>query len=193
VFDAQVLQAEAEAAAERLEMLRNLRVVGMDDGPVPDFVVRTTNGTEFNSTELVGQQPFVVAFFATWCKPCGRKLQSLRHALSESGPMLVIPVSVDGPETIDEVEAYLGAKGLDGPAVVASDYPAFAFSYDPFDTVPLLVIVGRNGGLVDYQLGEESEQDQRLVASLRLAQVIAPLAEPSEHSRRDGPLGEPRL
>ena len=92
--------------------------------------------------------------------------------------MLVIPVSVDGPEAIDEVEEYLGAAGLDGPAVFASDYPAFAFSYDPFDTVPLLVIVGRNGGLVDYQLGDETEQDQRLVESLRLAQVIAPLAAP---------------
>jgi hypothetical protein len=62
------------------------------------------------------------------------------------------------------------------PAVLASDYPLFTFSYNPFNTVPLLVIVGRNGGLVDYQLGYELEHEKRLVASLRLAHVIGPLA-----------------
>jgi hypothetical protein len=148
----------------------------MDEGPVPEFEVETVNGTEVDSSRLIGQEPFVVAFFAKWCDACNTKLNSLQRALAKSGSMLVIPVSVDGPETHDRVEPYLRAVGVGEPAVLASDYPLFTFSYNPFNTVPLLVIVGRNGGLVDYQLGYELEHEKRLVASLRLAHVIGPLA-----------------
>src|SRR6185503_1180287 len=145
--DTVALEVEAERMRAELEAVQNLRLVGMDEGPVPDFDVQTMNGTEFHSSLLVGQEPFVVAFFATWCDVCETKLGSLRRALAKSGSMLVIPVSVDGIETHDRVEPYLRAAGLGEEAVFASDYPLFMFSYDPFNTVPLLVIVGRNGGL----------------------------------------------
>ena len=170
------LEAEAERMRSDFEAVQNLRLVGMDEGPVPNFDVTTVNGTEFDSSRLVGHEPFVVAFFATWCDACETKLKSLRQALSKSGSMLVIPVSVDGPETHDRVEPYLRAVGMGAPAVFASDHPLFTLSYNPFNTVPLLVIVGKNGGLVDYQLGNEVEHEQRLVDSLRLAHVIGPLA-----------------
>jgi thiol-disulfide isomerase/thioredoxin len=150
----------------------------MDDGPVPDFDLESADGTEFDSSKLIGHEPFVVAFFATWCDACERKLESLRRALTQSGEMLVIPVSVDGPEMHERVEDYLRTVGMGEPVVYASDYQRFAFSYNPFNTIPLLVIVGKNGGLVDYQLGYELEDEQRLVEALRLAQVIAPLAKP---------------
>jgi len=174
--DPALLEIEAERMRAELEAVQNLRFVGMDEGPVPDFDVRTMNGIEFDSSLLVGKQPFVVAFFATWCDACETKLRSLQKALTKSGSMLVIPVSVDGIETHDRVEPYLRAAGMDEPAVFASEYPLFMLSYNPFNTVPLLVIVGKNGGLVDYQLGYEIEHEQRLVDSLRLAHVIGPLA-----------------
>jgi hypothetical protein len=176
--DAETLRLEAERVAKRLERLRHLRLVGMDDGPVPAFTLVARDGTEFDSERLVGYRPFVVAFFATWCDACERKLRSLDSALGKAGPMLVIPISVDGPETRDRVDDYLRAVGLTEPAVLASDYPLFALSYNAFDTVPLLVIVGKNGGLVDYQLGYVREHERRLAASLRLAQIIGPLARP---------------
>jgi thiol-disulfide isomerase/thioredoxin len=170
------LEADAERMRAELERLRNLRFVGMDEGPVPAFDVVTVSGTEFDSSELVGQEPFIVAFFATWCDACETKLRSLQRALTKSGSMLVIPVSVDGTETHDRVEPYLRAVGMGAPPVFASDYPLFTLSYNPFNTVPLLVIVGKNGGLVDYQLGYELEHERRLLDSLRLARVIGPLA-----------------
>ena len=174
--DPLTLEAEADRIRSELEAMQNLRFVGMDEGPVPDFDVMSVNGTEFDSSRLIGQEPFVVAFFATWCDACGTKLRSLRRALSRSGSMLVIPVTVDGPETHDRVEPYLRAVGMGEPAVFASDYPLFSLSYNPFNTVPLLVIVGRNGGLIDYQLGNEIEHELRLADSLHLARVIGPLA-----------------
>lgn len=160
-----------------LEMLKNLRFVGMDDGPVPDFDL-SAGGAAYRSQQMVGQQPFVVVFFATWCEACGLKLQSMQRAMRATGPMSVIPVSVDGPETWHDVGHYLEQYGIFEPAVRATDYPFFAYSYNPFETVPLVVIVGRNGGLADLQLGYDSAQESRLSASLRLAKTIGPLAPP---------------
>jgi len=172
---------ERELRAE-LHSLRKLRFVGMDDGPVPEFELRTDTGATIDSETIVGHEAFVVAFFATWCDLCERKLGSMERALKETGPMRIIPVSVDGPETWPAVSGYLEAAGIYEQPVRALDHPSFVLSYNPFSTVPLLVIVGRNGGLVDYQLGFEREHDARLVDSLRLAKTIGPLAKPSAHA-----------
>jgi cytochrome oxidase Cu insertion factor (SCO1/SenC/PrrC family) len=170
-----LLGIEREIRAE-LDEIRNLRIVGMDDGPVPDFDVRTADGAGLNSKALVGHEAFVVVFFATWCDSCGQKLTSLQRAVQKLGGIRVIPVSMDGPETWARVPDYLRSFGVGQPSVRAADHPLFASSYNPFQMVPVLVIVGKNGGLVDYQLGFELEQEQRLVASLRLAETIGPLA-----------------
>src|SRR5688572_4916723 len=48
-----LLSIERDIRAE-LDEIRNLRFVGMDDGPVPDFDVRTADGSGLSSKSLVG-------------------------------------------------------------------------------------------------------------------------------------------
>jgi hypothetical protein len=187
-------RAQVAESARRLELLlggtrdasrdavalKSLRIVGMDEGPVPDFELLAPGGGQYSSKTLVGQQPFVTVFFATWCDYCGVQLKALERALAQVGPMLVIPVSADGSETWSQVPSYLASYGIRQPAVRAREYPLFSVSYDPFDTVPVLVIVGRNGALVDYHLGYDPAHADRLVASLRLAKAGAPLGATAE-------------
>jgi len=171
----EVLLGQRGDAAPELDLLGSLRIVGMDEGPVPDFELLAPGGVQYSSKALVGQQPFVTVFFATWCDYCGGELKTLERALREVGPMVIIPVSADTAETWSKVPGYLASFGIHEPAVRAHEYPRFAVSYDPFDTVPALVVVGRNGGLVDYHVGYDPAHADRLVASLRLAKTIAPL------------------
>src|SRR5689334_18897912 len=67
--------------------LSSLRIVGRDEGRVPDFELRAAGGEPYSSTALVGQQPFVAVFFATWCDYCKEQLRSLARALDQVGPM----------------------------------------------------------------------------------------------------------
>ena len=164
--------------SRELESLSSLRIVGMDEGPVPDFELLAPGGAAYDSKAFVGRQPFVTVFFATWCEYCGVELKTVQRAFEQVGPMPIIPVSVDGPETWSQVPGYLASFGIRDSAVRASEYPRFAASYNPFDTLPLVVVVGRNGGLVDYLLGYDPEHAERLLASLRLAKTIGPLAKP---------------
>jgi peroxiredoxin len=160
--------------------LAELRFVGMDEGPVPDFRLRTVDGKMFDSAALVGHKAFVVVFFATWCPVCELKLPLLRAALDAVGPLTVIGIAVDEPETFPKVEAYVKRFGLRFPIVRASEHPVFNMSYNPFSTVPLVVVVGQNGGLVDYQMGYTPTDRERLIAALKLARVIGPLRSDGE-------------
>lgn len=159
-----------------LEKLRGLRFVGMDNGPVPVFHVRSTDGRSFDSDALVGDRAFLVVFFASWCPVCEKKLPFVKKALDKLGPLTVILVSADEPETFHQVLGYLRRHGLSHlPVVRATKYPAFALSYDPFSLVPLVVVVGRNGGLVDFQMGITADDSGRLVKAVQLARTIGPL------------------
>jgi hypothetical protein len=174
----ELLLGEAPSASAGHDANKPLRIIGMDEGPVPEFELLAAGGSRYSSRSLVGQQAFVAVFFATWCDYCSVELNSLQHALQAVGPMPVIPVSADGTETWHQVAGYLAQHGIHQPAVRARQYPLFSSAYDPFDTVPVVVIVGRNGKLVDYHLGYHPAHAERLVTSLRLAKRLEPAAQP---------------
>jgi hypothetical protein len=179
---------ELEQQVAELEQLQadlaDLRFVGMDNGEVPDFIVTSTDGERFDSKDLVGETAFAVFFFATWCRMCEFEVAALRRALDVLGPLKVLYVSMDGPESWSEVDGYLAERGLSGPVVRASDHFRFRLSYNPFNTVPLVVVVGKNGGLVDYQLGYEIDAEQRFVSAVKLARRIGPLVGSSQRKKR---------
>ena len=157
---------------------------------VPDFEVFAHGGVRYSSKALVGKQPFVAVFFATWCDYCEGELKTMQRAFAEIGPMPVIPVSVDGAETWDKVPGYLASFGIYAPAVRASHYRRFAATYNPADILPSVAIVGRNGALVDYLHGYDPAHEGRLRASLRQAKLAPPLPASGERNAQNG-LGEP--
>jgi thiol-disulfide isomerase/thioredoxin len=155
--------------------LDGIRFVGADSGPVPEFSVQSQDGTTLDSRDLVGVEPFVVMFFATWCQACEMKMPVLKQVVEELGPVKTILVSVDSAETWPQVPGYLKEQNLHFPVVSALSYPRFFASYNPFQAVPLVVVVGRNGGLVDYQMGFADTHEKRLADAIRQARSIGPL------------------
>jgi thiol-disulfide isomerase/thioredoxin len=147
--------------------------------PLPEFELVAPSGVRYSSRELVGKKPFVAVFFATWCDYCQGELKAVERAFREVGPLPVIPVSADGPETWQRVPAYLASFGIHEAPVRATDYRRFFSAYNPSDSLPSLTIVGRGGALVDYIHGYDPAHGQRLLTSLRQAKTVAPLTWPS--------------
>jgi len=179
---AQALSARDDAllGALQLQLLLNdvQGAAGVSDGVVPAFELLAPGGGRYSSRALVGRQPFVTVFFATWCDYCQSELRSMQRAFQQIGPMPVIPVSADGPETWDSVPGYLASFGIHDPAVRATDYRRFSAAYNPADTLPSLAIVGRNGTLIDYLRGYDPAHAGRLMSSLRQAKTTGPLPLP---------------
>ncbi len=150
--------------------LDNLRVVGMDSGPVPEFELTLADGEVLRSEDWVGKRAFVVVFFATWCQVCEVKMPLIRSALRSSEDVTLLLVSVDEPDTWRHVPGFLREQRL-GNSLLASalENPRFAMGYDPMGAVPLVVVVGRDGRLVDYQVGLSPADGSRLVAAVARA------------------------
>jgi thiol-disulfide isomerase/thioredoxin len=164
------------AETERLlSEIPSLRLVGMDDGEVPAFTVHDTNGKLVESSSWVGKQAFAIVFFTTWCTACDALLEDLGALHAPTSSMPLVFVTMDEPADMPEAASLLGTRGLGGALVAAQEHSTFAFSYNYFSVVPLVVVVGRNGGLVDYVLGYEPGSNERLLRAFDLAGRIGPL------------------
>lgn len=166
------------------ESSEHFRVVSPTER-VPEFRVVATNGSVFDSTTLIGKQPFVVAFWATWCKVCELKLPELLEVLAAATEVQAIGVSVDDADTWQNVDRYVARHRLPFPTVRGASFPRFALSYDPFQTVPVIAVIGRNGYLVDYQIGYSSTHRQRLAAAVEVARRMAPDSPPLHQPKPD--------
>ncbi len=140
---------------------------------VPEFRVTDSSGRHFDSRTLIGQRAFAVVFFATWCNVCEMKLPEVQRVAAPFGDdVTLIYVSVDEPQSWSDVPAYLARQGVRTGVVRAESFPRFAVAYDPLQTVPVVAVVGKNGYLVDYQVGWGRSHERRLHAALQVARRI---------------------
>lgn len=147
---------------------------------VPEFLLASEGCEVFDSRELVGKKPFVVVFFASWCSVCDHKMPLLLAALDDrSAELTSLFVSLDDATGWSETEAFLARHGLVPTSAVAGrDFLGFSLGYNPFRSVPVVVIVGRSGRVVDVQVGVREGDATRLVRALDVA-----IHEPPESSR----------
>jgi thiol-disulfide isomerase/thioredoxin len=142
----------------------------------PAFRVSTADCQVLDSRGLIGSRAFVVAFFATWCEVCELKLPLLQRALAQhTGQLPLILVSLDDDQTWPDVPEYLARHGLEVEPVRGHDFMPFSLGYNPFGAVPLTVVVGRSGRVLDVQLGLRRTDFGRLMQAMDSA-----LAEPPE-------------
>jgi thiol-disulfide isomerase/thioredoxin len=141
------------------------------DERVPDFLLASERCEIFDSRELVGKQPFVVVFFASWCSVCEHKFPLIHRALDERGDDIkALFVSLDDAEGWADTEQFLARNGmLPTSAVVGRDYLSFSLGYNPFRSVPVVVVVGRSGRVVDVQVGVREGDKDRLDEALDIA------------------------
>ncbi len=172
--------ARSAQNALRLQLLlEQMQGGSASSGRVSAFELEAPGGARYSSRDWVGKKAFVVVFFATWCDYCQGELRAVQRAFAQVGPLPVIPVSADGPETWAGVPAYLAAFGIHDAPVRATEYRRFFAAYNPLDSLPSLAIVGQSGALVDYIHGYDPAHAERLLASLREAKSVAPLTWPT--------------
>lgn len=142
---------------------------------------------QFRSKDLVGRRPFVVVFFSSWCRVCDKKMPMVQAAIEEMGDEVpFVGVVLDDDDTWQNVGPFVQRFGLTLPLVRGTRFRSFALGYNPMQSVPVVVVVGRDGYVVDLQVGYSPFDYNRLVGAMEVAKR-APRSSPGGRRPNESP------
>ena len=141
-----------------------------------NFELNDSTGRSYNVGKHIGKDVLVIAFWATWCKPCKIELAAVNklYLKYKDQGMVFLAVSIDGPDSIAEVTNYKRKYGYTFPVLLDSE-TAILERYNPSGNVPFSMVIDRTGAIVEihqgYNPGDEITLEKKL---LKLLDAPAP-------------------
>ena len=82
---------------------------------LPSVKLKDINGKVIDTAKLSNEgKPFIISFFATWCKPCNRELKAIHEVYpdwqDETG-VRVVAISIDEAQNAQKVKPMVDAAG----------------------------------------------------------------------------------
>jgi peroxiredoxin len=111
--------------------------------PVPSFSATEMDGTQISSDSLKGT-PYVLDFWATWCGPCIASLPHVDQLYQQMKGTDLKVIAVNVGDTRDVVAKFVQDQKLTLPVALDPD-SKMSEPFGATDTIPLTVIVGRDG------------------------------------------------
>ena len=81
---------------------------------LPSIQLKDINGNTVDVSKLNNDgKPFIISFFATWCKPCLRELKAIAEVYPDSQDetgMKLVAVSIDEAQNVGKVKPLVDAE-----------------------------------------------------------------------------------
>jgi len=127
---------------------------------LPSIELKNMNGKTVNISELGLKGPLVISFWATWCSPCKKELNTIHEIYQdwqdETGVTLVA-VSIDDSKTKNNVPIYVNGKGWE--YMVLMDPNGNLKRAMGVNNIPHTFLINTNGKIVyshnNYASGDE--------------------------------------
>jgi peroxiredoxin len=85
------------------------------NGSLPDIKIKDLNGNLISASTLSNNgKPMVISFWATWCKPCVRELNTINDLIvdwEEETGVKVVAVSIDDSRQSARVRPFVTSQG----------------------------------------------------------------------------------
>ena len=136
---------------------------------LPSVTLKTMDGKPVNTSELSnGGKPFIIDFFATWCKPCNRELDAIAEVYKdwqkETG-VKIIAVSIDQGQNINKVKPLVENHGWEYEVLLDpnSDFKRAL----GIQMIPYVLIVDGKGNIVYKHNGYTDGAETELIEKVR--------------------------
>jgi len=136
---------------------------------LPSVALKNLEGKTINTAELNNDgKPFIISFFALWCKPCLRELKAIHEVYEEwqeETGVKVIAVSIDEAQNIQKVK----------PLVDQNEWE-FEVLLDPnsnfkramgVNMIPAVFVIDGSGKIVDSRNGYTDGSEEHLIEKVR--------------------------
>jgi len=135
---------------------------------VPSVKLVDMKGKAVNTAELTANGPVIISFWATWCAPCKKELNTIHEVyedwVEETGVTLVA-VAIDDEKTKSQVPVYVNGKAWDYTVLMDPNWD-FKRAMG-VNNVPHTFLVDKNGFIVyshnNYAPGDEEKLHQELL------------------------------
>lgn len=146
-----------------------LALISVASNALPSVQLKDINGNVVNTAELLNDgKPFIISFFATWCKPCMRELEAINDNYidwQEETGLKMILVSIDEGQNVAKVKPLVDSKGWDFQ-VLLDPNGDFKRAMN-VQMVPSLFILDGEGNVIEAHTGYTDGSEENIIEILR--------------------------
>lgn len=140
---------------------------------LPSVTLKDINGNNIDTATLSNDgKPFVISFFATWCKPCLRELKAVHEVLpdwQEETGVRIVAVSIDEAQNEQKVKPLVEGKGWSEDYQVLLD-PANEFKRQMgVNDIPHVFVVDGDGNIVWNHQGYVDGGEEDILEAVKKA------------------------
>lgn len=146
-----------------------LCAIGQAQAQLPAIELKDINGKIVDVATLEnGGKPFIISFFATWCKPCNRELNAIHEVypdwVEETGVRL-IAVSIDEGQNAQKVKPLVESEGWEYEVLL--DPNSALRRALGVQMIPHVLIVDGKGKIVEQHRGYTEGSEEQLIEKVR--------------------------
>lgn len=136
---------------------------------LPSFKLKTIEGKTIDTQTLSNDgKPFIIDFFATWCKPCNRELSAISEVYDEwqkETGVKLYAVSIDKAQNANKVKPLVNQHGWEYE-IILDPNSEFRKSFGG-EMIPFVVICDGDGKIVYKHNGYTEGAEQELIEKVR--------------------------
>lgn len=136
---------------------------------LPSVQLKDIDGKTIDTATLSNDgKPFIISFFATWCKPCNRELKAIHEVYpdwqDETGVRL-IAISVDEAQNAQKVKPMVDAAGWEYQILLDSNSDFMRAM--GVSMIPHCFIIDGNGKIVESRSGYTEGGEAHLIEKVK--------------------------
>lgn len=147
---------------------------------LPSVKLKTLEGKTVDTAKLSNDgKPFVVSFFATWCKPCNRELKAIHEQYAdwvEETGMKLVAISIDQAQNMNKVKPLVDAEGWEYEVLL--DPNSDLSRALGIQMIPHLLIIDGKGNIAESRAGYTEGAEEHIIEKVR--ELIAKAEEEGE-------------